>query len=98
MAPSKGEATRKAILHGAVTLASRSGLEGLTIGKLAEELGLSQSGLFAHFGSNERRDVEGVRAAREQFIAEVVAPALRAPRGEPRLRALLDRWVAWGRR
>ncbi len=98
MAQSKGEATRKAILDGAVALASRTGLEGLTIGKLAEELGLSKSGLFAHFGSKEKLDVEVVRAAREQFVAEVVAPALKAPRGEPRLRALLERWVDWGRR
>ncbi|HTM21042.1 MAG TPA: TetR/AcrR family transcriptional regulator [Kofleriaceae bacterium] len=91
----KGEATRRAILDGAVALASRHGLEGCTIGRLAEETGLSKSGLFAHFGSKENLDVEVVRAARGHFVAEVIAPALKAARGEPRLRALLDRWLTW---
>jgi AcrR family transcriptional regulator len=98
MALTKGEATKRAILDGALVIASRHGLEGLTIGKLAEETGLSKSGLFAHFGSKQNLDVEVVGAARERFIAEVIAPALQAPRGEPRVRALVDRWLAWGGR
>jgi AcrR family transcriptional regulator len=94
----KGEATRQAILDHATEIARSVGLEGLTIGRLAEELELSKSGLFAHFGSKEALGVAVVEHAREQFIADVVAPALKAKRGEPRLRALVDRWLAWGAR
>src|SRR5687768_7437135 len=95
---SKGEDTRQAILGRSVELAARVGLEGLSIGRLAEELELSKSGLFAHFKSKENLQVETIRAAVGQFIEEVVAPALKAPRGEPRVRALVERWLGWGRR
>ncbi len=74
------------------------GVSGLTIGRLAEETGLSKSGLFAHFGSKEALEVAVVEEASRQFVQEVMVPALRQPRGEPRLRALFDRWVAWGQR
>jgi len=94
----KGEDTRRAILDSAVSLATRSGLEGLTIGKLADELGLSKSGLFAHFGSKEKLAVDIIGAARDQFVATVVKPALGVERGEPRLRALLERWLRWAER
>jgi AcrR family transcriptional regulator len=94
----KGEMTRQAILDRATALASTVGLEGLTIGRLAEELGLSKSGLFAHFRSKENLEVEVIGHARELFIAQVLAPALKAPRGEPRVRALFERWLAWGAR
>ena len=94
----KGEATRKAILADAMALASTVGLEGLTIGRLAERLNLSKSGLFAHFKSKENLALEVIEAARLQFVEAVVAPALRSPRGEPRVRALVDRWLAWGQR
>jgi len=95
---SKGEQTRQAVLTRAAELARTVGLEGLTIGKLADELQLSKSGLFAHFRSKEALQLEVIEEARRQFVAEVVAPALRAPRGEPRLRALVERWRAWGRK
>jgi AcrR family transcriptional regulator len=94
----KGEITKKAILSDAMALASTVGLEGLTIGRLAERLNLSKSGLFAHFRSKDKLAVEVIEAAREKFVEEVVTPALRAKRGEPRLRAFVDRWVAWGQR
>src|SRR5688572_30907401 len=81
-----------------MTLASVNGLEGLTIGRLAEELTLSKSGLFAHFGSKEALEVAVVEEASRQFVQDVMVPALRKPRGEPRLRALFDNWIQWGQR
>jgi AcrR family transcriptional regulator len=94
----KGAETRQAILARAFELASVVGVNGLTIGRLAEETGLSKSGLFAHFGSKEALDVAIVEEASRQFVQEVMVPALREPRGEPRVRALFDRWVVWGQR
>jgi AcrR family transcriptional regulator len=94
----KGEETRQAILEKAFQLATVNGLSGLSIGRLAEEMGLSKSGLFAHFGSKEALDVAVVEEASRQFVQEVMVPALRHPRGEPRLRALFDGWLAWGGR
>jgi len=91
----KGAETRQAILDRAVGLASAVGLEGLTIGRLAEEMELSKSGLFAHFRSKEALQVQTLEAAGAQFVEAVVKPALAVPRGEPRLRALFERWLAW---
>ena len=93
----KGELTRNAILDRATALASRLGLGGLTIGHLSEELGLSKSGLFAHFGAKDALQVEILRFAAGRFVSEVVRPALAAPRGEPRVRAIFERWMDWGR-
>ena len=95
---SKGDDTRQAILERAFELASVIGVSGLTIGRLAEEMGLSKSGLFAHFGSKEALDVAVVEEASRQFVQEVMVPALREPRGEPRVRALFERWLVWGQR
>jgi AcrR family transcriptional regulator len=92
----KGEDTRTAILDRATELARSEGVQGLTIGRLATELSLSKSGLFAHFGSKDALEVAVIEHAREQFVTRVIAPALKVPRGEPRLRALVDRWLAWG--
>jgi AcrR family transcriptional regulator len=91
----KGELTRQAILEKATAIASEVGLGGLTIGKLAEELELSKSGLFAHFGSKESLQVAILEHAAERFVEMVVKPGLRAPRGEPRLRSLFDHWRKW---
>ncbi len=91
----KGAETRERILDRAFRIATRDGLEGLTIGALASELGLSKSGLFAHFGSKEDMQVEVLRAASARFTATVAAPALRAPRGLPRLRKFFDLWLSW---
>lgn len=93
----KGEITRNAILDRAVRLASQVGLSGLTIGRLAEELELSKSGLFAHFQSKETLQVQVLGRASHIFVKVVVRPALAAPRGEPRIRAIFDRWLAWTR-
>ena len=91
----KGEDTRTAILDRSVALATQVGLEGLTIGRLATELHLSKSGLFAHFRSKEALQIQVLDAAAERFVDEVVKTAVREPRGEPRVRALFDRWLAW---
>jgi len=97
-AKQKGERTRRAILEVAVDLASVEGLEGLTIGRLASELDMSKSGLFAHFGSKEELQVATVQAARDIFLEEVINPSLRAPRGIARLEALADSWISYGER
>jgi AcrR family transcriptional regulator len=91
----KGEQTREAILERALALASRVGLSGLTIGTLAEDLGLSKSGLFAHFASKEALLVQMLERAAERFAEVVVTPALAAPRGEARIRALFERFLRW---
>lgn len=91
----KGEKTRAVILDRAVRLATEIGLEGLSIGRLATDLGLSKSGLFAHFRSKEALQIQVLDAAAERFIDEVVRPAVREPRGEPRVAALFERWLAW---
>jgi AcrR family transcriptional regulator len=91
----KGTLTRERIVDAAFSLASSVGLEGLSIGNLAAKLGLSKSGLFAHFGSKDELELEVLRSARRRFEDTVIRPALSAPRGEPRLRALLDHWLKW---
>ena len=89
----KGQATRAAILDAALGLASHMGLEGLSIGALAEVTGMSKSGVFAHFGSREELQISVVREYHARFEEEVFHPALREARGLPRLRALFERWV-----
>jgi AcrR family transcriptional regulator len=91
----KGEQTRTLILNEAVALASRVGLEGLSIGTLAGRLSMSKSGLFAHFGSKEDLQVRTLRRAQELFLEQVVSPALKEAQGLPRLRALFSNWLAW---
>ena len=92
---SKGEETRALILDAAVQQASEAGFESLTIGSLAERTGLSKSGLFAHFGSKESLQVAVLENAAARFVEIVVKPALRAPRGEARLKSLFDHWAEW---
>jgi AcrR family transcriptional regulator len=89
----KGQATRAAILDSALALASQMGLEGLSIGALAEVAGMSKSGVFAHFGSREELQIAVIREYHRRFEDEVFFPALRESRGVPRLRALFERWV-----
>jgi AcrR family transcriptional regulator len=91
----KGEATRDAILDRALSMASRTGLEGLTLGSLAKQVQLSKSGLFAHFQSKEQLQLDVIETAVARFIETVISPALREPRGEPRVRALFERWLQW---
>ncbi|ADJ61779.1 TetR/AcrR family transcriptional regulator [Herbaspirillum seropedicae] len=89
----KGEQTRAAILDVALELASRDGLEGLTIGLLAEKMKMSKSGVFAHFGSREDLQIEVVRLYHNRFEADVFYPSIKEPRGLPRLEAMFARWV-----
>ncbi|GID91168.1 TetR family transcriptional regulator [Amorphoplanes digitatis] len=83
------------MLDHAMEVARRVGLSGLTIGSLAEQAELSKSGLFGHFRSKEALQLQVLEYARARFEEAVARPALRAPRGEPRLRELFDRWLAW---
>jgi AcrR family transcriptional regulator len=91
----KGERTRAAILDEALRLVSKAGLDGLTIGTLAEATGLSKSGLFAHFGSREELLLAVLEHGQRQFTEVVLKPALAKPRGVPRLRAMFTRWLDW---
>ena len=89
----KGQQTRATILDAALGLASQMGLEGLSIGALAEVTRMSKSGVFAHFGSREELQISVVREYHAKFKEEVFVPAMRQPRGLPRLKALFDLWV-----
>ena len=89
----KGRQTRATILDAALALASHMGLEGLSIGALAEVTQMSKSGVFAHFGSREELQISVVSEYHAKFDEEVFRPALKLPRGLPRLRAMFDRWV-----
>jgi AcrR family transcriptional regulator len=88
----RGDSTRRAILATSMRLASAEGLQDLSIARLAGELGMSKSGLFAHFGSKEELQLSTVRAARRVFSDEAVTPALAAKKGIERLDALLAAW------
>lgn len=89
----KGQTTKAAIIDAALGLASQIGLEGLSIGALAEITGMSKSGVFAHFGSREELQISVIRQYHDRFEAEVFQPALDQPRGIPRLQALFDNWM-----
>jgi AcrR family transcriptional regulator len=90
----KGQQTRAAILDAALSLASQMGIEGLSIGALAEVTGMSKSGVFAHFGSREELQISVIREYHERFEGEVFKIAIQQPRGLPRLCALYENWVA----
>ncbi|MFT5643775.1 MAG: AcrR family transcriptional regulator [Janthinobacterium sp.] len=89
----KGELTRAAILDVALDLASRDGLEGLTIGLLADRMNMSKSGVFAHFGSREDLQIEVLKLYHQRFEEEVFFPSMREPRGILRLQSMFARWV-----
>jgi AcrR family transcriptional regulator len=89
----KGEITRAAILDMALDLASRDGLEGLTIGLLADKMNMSKSGVFAHFGSREDLQIEVVKTYHRHFEKEVFYPCMKEPRGLPRLEAMFAYWI-----
>ena len=93
--PTKGEQTRATILDAGLRLASRLGIEGLTIGSLAEATGLSKSGLFAHFGSREELQRAVLEHGGRCFGERVLVPALQVERGLPRLHALFENWIEW---
>jgi AcrR family transcriptional regulator len=92
---SKGAETREAILDTASRLARSVGLGGITIGTLANTAELSKSGLYAHFRSKESLQLAILDHSRKRIVAEVLAPALTTPRGEPRVRALFENWLKW---
>lgn len=89
----KGQQTKAAIVDAALGLATHIGLEGLSIGALADVTGMSKSGVFAHFGSREELQISVVREYHTRFEQEVFYPAMSAERGLPRLRALFDNWM-----
>ena len=93
--PRKGDQTRAAIVEAALAMASRDGLEGLTIGTLADQMRMSKSGVFAHFGSREDLQLAVLKEYVGRFVDEVLRPAVKKPRGLPRLETVLDRWVAF---
>ncbi len=96
-ATSKGLATRETILDQAYETACANGLEGLSIAPLAQAVGMSKSGVFAHFGSREGLQLAVLDNAAERFGRAVLIPALSQPRGLPRLRAILHNWFEWVR-
>jgi AcrR family transcriptional regulator len=87
--------TRGEILRVAVDIASAEGLEGLSIGRLADELDMSKTGIFSHFGSKEQLQLATVETAKEIFLEQVVQPSLKSPRGVRRLRAMLENWLGY---
>jgi AcrR family transcriptional regulator len=89
----KGELTRAAILDVALDLASREGLEGLTIGLLADKMNMSKSGVFAHFGSREDLQLAVVKLYHHRFEQEVFFPSVKEPRGIRRLESMFERWL-----
>ena len=93
----RGQRTRASILQSAADIASVDGLEGLTIGRLARDLQMSKSGLFAHFGSKEELQLATYEAAAERFAERVVSPALQEPRGRARAEALVANWLGYMR-
>lgn len=93
----KGAATRDTIVDRAYAIARANGLEGLSIAPLAEAVGMSKSGVFAHFGSREGLQLAVLDSAAERFGHAVLVPALSQPRGLPRLRAVMHNWFEWVR-
>lgn len=91
----KAELTRAAIVNTALTMAQESGLEGLTIGTVAEQAGLSKSGVFSRVGSREELQVAVLKEYERRFVEAALMPGLREPRGLPRLRALVAHWAEW---
>lgn len=90
--------TRERILHKGLALMSQSGLSGVTLGVLADQVGMSKSGLFAHFRSKEDVQIELLSHMAEFAMAHVVEPSMRAGEGLPRLRALVRNWFGWAQR
>ena len=89
----KGQQTKAAIVDAALGLATQIGLEGLSIGALAEVMRMSKSGVFAHFGSREELQISVIREYHARFEEEVFYPALEKPKGMPRLKALFQNWM-----
>jgi AcrR family transcriptional regulator len=97
VAVNKGAATRESVVGHALSIALTDGFEGLTIGNVAQSVGMSKSGVFAHFGSREDLQLAVLDAAAQRFTDNVFMPAMREKRGLPRLRAIMRHWVIWMR-
>jgi len=95
MCMTKGNDTKTIILKTALQMASKLGLECVTIGSLAKETNLSKSGLFAHFDSKENLQIEILKYAAEHFSRKVMVPALHVERGIQRIKALIKNWIDW---
>src|SRR2546430_5263436 len=91
----RGMKTRQAILAHAARVGSAEGLEAVSLQRLADDLGISKSGLFAHFGSKEELHLATIEAAAQIFTDEVIRPALALPRGVGRVWALCERWMSY---
>ena len=87
--------TRQEILRIATDIASAEGLEGLSIGRLACEMKMSKTGIFAHFGSKVQLQLATVDAAKQVFLQQIVQPALKHSRGKARLEAMLENWIGY---
>jgi AcrR family transcriptional regulator len=96
-ATAKGAATRETIVDKAYEIARFAGIEGLSIGPLAQAVGMSKSGVFAHFGSREDLQLAVLEDAARRFGEHTLIPALAQPRGLPRLREIMRLWFEWGR-
>jgi len=96
-ATAKGAATREVIVDRAYSIACLAGLEGLSIGVLAQSVGMSKSGVFAHFGSREDLQLAVLDDTGRRFLAHVLVPALKLRRGLPRLRGIVAGWIDWVR-
>ncbi len=93
MQTAKSVNTKELILDTAVKIASRDGIGGLTIGELAKAVGMSKSGLFAHFGGKDQLQLDVLKLATDKFVDVVMRPAFEAPRGEPRIKAMFKNWL-----
>lgn len=89
----KGDATKNAIIDAGLAIAARDGLEGITIGSLAESIRMSKSGVFSHFGSREDLQIALLKAYEQRFIDHSLIANLKQPRGLPRLQAIVDAWL-----
>src|SRR2546430_11895697 len=89
---------RERILHQGLALMSQAGLEGVTLGVLADQVGMSKSGLFAHFRSKEEVQISLLDHTAEVGAARIIAPSMKEPEGLPRLKALVKNWFAWALR
>ena len=93
--PNRDDQSRRKILARAVEIASMEGLEGLTIGRLANDLSISKSGLFSHFGSKEELQRQTIDFAIDKFFSVVIRPVLEIPRGAPRLAVMIEKWIEY---
>ncbi len=89
----RGQETKKVILDEALKIASIHGIQGITIGELAKKVGMSKSGLFAHFENKDNLQLEILKLASEYFVSQVLLPAFKKPRGLPRIHAIFENWM-----